>query len=75
MSNHTVKNISGDSYFILKLALLRTSAVPRRLGHVATTLIANIVFQARHIEIDVHFVRDQVLRGAFDVRYRGVRIT
>ena len=34
--NHTVKKIGGDSYFLLKLALLRTLAVSRRFGHVAT---------------------------------------
>ena len=31
----------------------------------------NLVFHARmkHIEIDVHFVRDQVLKGALEVRH------
>ena len=37
VSNHTVKKMGGDSYFLFKLALLRTSAAPRRLRHVATT--------------------------------------
>ncbi|KAA0060623.1 putative mitochondrial protein [Cucumis melo var. makuwa] len=34
-------------------------------------LVANPVFHAitKHIDIDVHFVRDQVLRGALEVRY------
>lgn len=34
-------------------------------------LAANLVFHARtkHIKIDVHFVREQVLEGALEVRY------
>ena len=37
----------------------------------AGSLAANPVFHARtkHIEIDVHFVRDQVLRKTLDVHY------
>lgn len=37
----------------------------------ANALAANPVFHARtkHIEIDVHFVQDQVLRGRLDIRY------
>lgn len=37
----------------------------------AGALATNPVFHARtkHIEIDIHFVRDQVLRGALSIRY------
>lgn len=37
----------------------------------AAALASNLVFQARlkHIELDVHFVRDQILSKKLDVRY------
>lgn len=39
MSNLTVKKIGCDSYFILELTILRTSATLHRHGHVATIII------------------------------------
>ena len=37
----------------------------------ATYLTANLIFHARtkHIEVDFHFVREKVARGALDVRF------
>ena len=42
VSNHTVKRIGDDSYFILKLTILKTSTASHRLGHVRRYIYAEI---------------------------------
>ncbi|KAL0539470.1 hypothetical protein IC582_023682 [Cucumis melo] len=61
----------------LKQLLLELTSYPSRKPVIwcdnisSGALAMNPVFHARtkHIEIDVHFVRDQVLKGALEVRY------
>ncbi|KAA0051519.1 putative mitochondrial protein [Cucumis melo var. makuwa] len=68
--------VASEVIWLKQLLLELTSYPSRKLviwcDNISSGALAmNPVFHARtkHIEIDVHFVRDQVLKGALEVRY------